>query len=128
MRMGYYGDRWREIADAPEFGPTGLAPVSATVARGLLSSGVADAVVADADLDNWVAVGLKVCGKGTLEHARRSMRHMGFLVNSADGPSKAGIPSLMRHALRAALTAKRVPSSWGDGLDLEAHAPERPSA
>ena len=128
VRMGYYGDRWREMTEAPEFGPAGLAPVCAAVARGLLSSGAEDAVVADADLDNWVAVGLKVCGKGTLEEARRSMRHMGFLVNAADGLSKAGIPSLMRHALRAAVTAKRVPSSWGDGLDLEAHAPERPSA
>ena len=128
VRMGYYGDRWREMTDAPEFGPAGLAPVCAAVARGLLSSGTEDAVVADADLDNWVAAGLQVCGKGTLEGARRSMRHMGFLVNAADGLSKAGIPSLMRHALRAAITAKRVPSSWGDGLDLEAHAPKRPSA
>ena len=128
VRLEYYGDRWREIADAPEFGPAGLTPICAAVARGLLSSGEENAAVADADVDNWAAEGLGVCGKGTLEDARRSMRHMGFLVNAADGLSKAGIPSLMRHTLRAAVTAKRVPSSWGDDLDLEAHSPAPPSA
>ena len=128
VRMEYYGDRWREMADAPEFGPAGIAPVCAAVARGLLSSGGEDAAVADADVDDWAAEGLRICGTGALEDAWRSMRHMGFLVNAADGLSKAGIPSLMRHTLRAAVTAKRVPSSWADGLDLEAHPPERPSA
>ena len=121
----YYGDRWREMVDTPEFGSAGLAPVCAAVALGVLSSGGEDAVVADAGVDNWVAEGLRICGTGALEDARRLMRHKGFLVNAADGLSKAGIPSLMRHTLRAAVTAKRVPSSWSEGLDLEPRPPPR---
>ena len=60
----YYGDRWREMVDTPEFGSAGLAPVCAAVALGVLSSGGEDTVVADADVDNWVAEGLCICGTG----------------------------------------------------------------
>ena len=125
VRRDYYGSRWREMADAPGFGPVGLVPVCAAVARGVLRSGGEDTVVSDAEVDAWVAEGLGICGTGALEDARRLMRHMGFLVNAGDGLCCACIPSLMRHTLRAAITAERVPSSWGDGLDLEAHPPER---
>lgn len=125
IRKHYYSGRWREMADAPGFGPAGLVPVCATVARGVLKSGGEETVVSDAEVDAWVAEGLRIGGAGALEDARRLMRHMGFLVNAGDGLLSAGIPSLMRHALWAAITAERVPSSWGEGLDLEARPPKR---
>ena len=128
IRVEYYSDRWREMLNAQEFGPSGLVPVCAAVARGMIVEGGDDAVLADGDLDDLIAEGLALGGAGAINEARQFLTHMGFIIISRrDGLAEAGIPSLMGHTLRAAVAAKRVPPQWGDGLDLEMRPPKRPT-
>ena len=128
IRTEYYSDRWREMLNAEEFGSSGLVPVCAAVARGMIAAGGDSAVLADGDLDDLIAEGLAVGGAGAINEARQLLTHMGFIVKSRrDGLSEAGIPSLMRHTLQAAMAAKRIPSDWADGLDLDVHPPKRPA-